>query len=146
MSPPIRHQPVRSIALLTAVVFAAPCGPGARERPLVCTLSTTATQVPALHGRAQVVMTVRDSAARPVPGVSGRLRVEAGPGVLTRELAATGRDGTAAAGLASGREGAVVVSASLEAEGGEVPCGRLAVSFGEASFPVVVPDLGRWMR
>lgn len=102
--------------------------------------------MPALHGRARVVMTVRDGAARPVSGVSGRLRVESGPGLLTQDTAATGQDGTANAAVASEREGAVVVSASLEGEDGFVSCGQLAVSFTAPSFPVVVPDLGRWLR
>jgi hypothetical protein len=142
----IRHQPVRSVALAATMVLAAPCGPAAREPPLVCTLSTEAAPVPALHGRARVVMTVRDAAARPVSGVSGRLRVESGPGHLTQEIEATGQDGTANAAVASAREGAVVVSASFEGEDGPISCGRLAVSFSAPSFPAVVPDLGRWLR
>lgn len=146
MSPSIRNQPFRSVALAAAMVLAGPCGPAAREHPLVCTLSTDSAPVPALHGRARVVLTVRDGAARPVSGVSGVLRVESGSGHLTQPQAATGADGTAAAAVASAQGGAVVVSASLEGEEGLISCGRLAVSFSEPSFPVVVPGLGRWLR
>ena len=137
---------LRPLAVAAAVALAAPCGPAAREPALVCTLRATSTRVPALHGRARVVMTVRDGASLPVSGISSRLRVASGHGLLSQDGEVTGADGTATAEVASDREGAVIVSASFEGEEGPISCGQLAVSFTEPAFPLVVPDLGRWMR
>jgi hypothetical protein len=142
----MRWRPARSIPLLALLLLDAPCGPQAQEQAPVCALAASAAPVPALHGRARVSVTVRDGAGRPLSGARASLRVEGGAGVLVEPPALTGADGVATATLGSEQGGEVVVSGSAAIGDGSVPCGRLSVSFSDASFPVVQPGLVRWLR